>query len=121
MINRERVKCKCLIKIDCQSETDCFALAVRYNDGMKTKTKYSPLEQLIIRLSDCLTTESAKRLLKLRADTKLQKHIDQLADKCTEGTLTPEERSEYGDIVALDSFIAILKSKVRQRLANEGE
>ena len=76
---------------------------------------------MIADLGKCLTDESAKRLLKFRADAKLQKHIDELADKCTEGTLTPEERSEYGDIVVLDSLIAILKSKIRQRLAKKGE
>ena len=88
---------------------------------MKTKTKYSPLEQMIDGLCECLTTESAKRVLKFRADAKLQKHLDQLADKCTEGTLTPAEHSEYGDCVALDTFVVILKSKLRQRLASEDE
>jgi hypothetical protein len=87
---------------------------------MKTKTKNSPLEQMLEGLSKCLTTESAKQVLKFRADAKLQKHLDQLADKCTEGTLTPEERSEYGDCVTLGTFLAILNSKIRQRLAKKG-
>ena len=99
----------------------CSIGAARYNNRMKTKAKYSPLVQMIDRLNKCLTTESAKRVLKLRADAKLQKHMDELADKCTEGELTPEERSEYRDIIALDTFLAILKSKIRQRLASEGE
>ena len=76
---------------------------------------------MIDNLSKCLTTESAKRILKLRADAKSQKHLDELADKSTEGTLTPEERSEYGACVTFGSFMTILKSKIRQRLANEGE
>jgi len=87
---------------------------------MKTKTKSSPVDQMFDLLTQCLTTESAKRLLKLRAGPKLQKQIDELADKCTEGSLTPDERAEYGEFVALDTYIAILKSKVRQRLAKEG-
>ena len=99
----------------------CFAWVVRYNDRMKTKTKYSPLEQMIDGLSKCLTPESAKQVLKFRADAKLQKHLHQLADKCTEGTLTPEERSEYGDCVTLGTFLAILQSKIRQKLAQKGE
>src|SRR2546430_1063456 len=94
-----------------------FTLYAHYNDRMKSKTKYSPLEQMVTRLSECLTADSAKRLLKLRADAKLQKHIDDLADKCTEGTLTPEERAEYGAIVSLSTFVAMLKSKARQKLA----
>jgi hypothetical protein len=88
---------------------------------MKTKTKYSPLAQMIEGLSKCLDADSAERVLKLRADAKLQKHIDMLADKCTEGTLTPEERAEYGEIVRLGTFIAILKSKIRQRSAREAK
>ena len=47
----------------------------------------------------------------------VQKHIDQLADKCTEGTLTPEERAKYGELVRLGTIMAMLKSKIRQRLA----
>jgi uncharacterized protein YgiM (DUF1202 family) len=96
-------------------------MAAWYNFSMKTKTKYSPLVQMLDGLCQCLDTESAKRLLKFRANAKLQKHIDQLADKCTEGTLTPAERSEYGDCVTLGTFIAIMHSKIRQKLANEGE
>lgn len=88
---------------------------------MKTKTKPSPLVQIIEGLGKCMTDESATRLLKYRVDAKLQKQIDDFADKCTEGTLTAEERSEYGDIVALGTFIAILKSKIRRRLASKGE
>jgi hypothetical protein len=47
--------------------------------------------------------------------------MDELADKCTEGELTPEERDEYGECVRLDTIVAILKSKLRQRLARKGE
>ena len=100
---------------------DGLGPAARYNGRMKTKTKYSPLEKLIEGLSKCLNAESAKQLLKYRADAKLQKQIDALADKCTEGTLTPEEQAEYGDCVTLGTFIAILKSKIRQQLASEGD
>lgn len=72
-------------------------------------------------LAKCLDAEFAKRILKFRADSKLQKHIDQLADKCTEGMLTPDEHAEYGACVKLDTFVAIRKSKLRQRLARSGE
>jgi hypothetical protein len=98
-----------------------FLGGARYNVGMKTKTKNSPLAQMVEGLSRCLDPDSAKRVLKLRADAKLQKHIDQLADKCTEGTLTPDERAEYGEIVRFGTIIAMLKSKIRQRMAREGD
>ena len=98
-----------------------FVMEWRYNGLMKTKTKFSPFEKILDGLTKCLAADSAKRVLRFRADAKLQKYIDDLADKCTEGTLTPEEHSEYGDVVKLGTFIAMLKSKIRQRLANEGE
>ena len=121
MIIDGSARCKCLLKINHRNGLDCFIAAERYNSCMKTKTKYPLVVQMIEGLSKCLTTESAKLVLKFRADAKLQKHLDQLADKCTEGTLTPEERSEYGDCVTLGTFLAILKSKIRQKLAKKGE
>jgi len=88
---------------------------------MKTKTKYSPLEKMIEGLAECVTGESAKRILEYRADAKLQKHLDQLADKCTEAALTPEELAEYEACVKLETFIAILSSKIRQQRKRKGE
>lgn len=64
-----------------------------------------------------MTADSAKRLLELRADPALQEKIDQLADKSTAGTLTPEERSEYAAIVAAATLIGILQAKARAILA----
>ena len=97
---------------------DCNIGTVRYNGRMKTKTDYSPLEKLIEGLADCLTGESAKRVLDYHADADLQKQVDQLGNKCTEGTLTPDELKEYENLVLCDRFIAIMKSKTRQRLKN---
>lgn len=81
-------------------------------------TATSPvLERLVDPLSECLTTESAKRLLRLRADRKLQARVDYLAEKCNEGRLTAKERAEYSDYVSFGTFVALLKSKARQLLA----
>jgi len=58
----------------------------------------------------------------LKADRKLQARVEYLARRCNEGLLTPEERAEYGNYVSYGTFIAILKSKARQLLANsQGE
>lgn len=94
---------------------------VGYNSVMKTKTKYSPFDKMLEGLADCLTGESAERVLAHRADAKLQKYLDQLADKCTEGALTPEERSEYEACVKLGTLLAMLKSKLRQQAKSTGE
>jgi hypothetical protein len=82
------------------------------------KTKTAPaLDLLIEPLVECLTPESARRLLALKANPKLQARVDYLAGRSNQGMLTPEERSEYGTYVNYGTFVAILKSKARQRLA----
>jgi len=82
-------------------------------------TKTAPiLDRLVDPLSECLTPEAARRILGLKADRKLQARVDRLADRCSSGTMTPEEQAEYGNYVSYATFVAILKSKARQLLAN---
>ena len=50
------------------------------------------LERVLAAVGQCLDRQSAESLLRLRADTEMQGRIEELADKCTEGELTPEER-----------------------------
>jgi len=83
---------------------------------MKSKTSSAVLDRLIDPLSRCLTPESAQRLLKLKADRGLQARVDELGEKCNDGTLTPEEQAEYARYVSFGTFIALLKSKARQLL-----
>ncbi len=75
------------------------------------------LDGLISPLGDCLTPESARRILALKADRKLQALVDDLAARHRDGRLSPEEHAEYGRYVAFSTFVAILKSKSRQLLA----
>ncbi len=75
------------------------------------------LDELVGPLGDCLTPESARRLLALKADPKLQARVDDLAARHNRGLLLPEEQAEYGGYVYFDTFVAILKSKARQLLA----
>ena len=80
--------------------------------------KSSPvLDRLVSPLGDCLTPESARRVLALKADRKVQARVDDLAARHREGGLSPEEQAEYGRYVAFSTFVAILKSKARQLLA----
>jgi len=89
---------------------------------MKTANTAPALDRLVGPLSACLTPVSARRLLALKADAKLQARVDYLAGRCNQGLLTPEERAEYGSYVTFGTFVAILKSKARQLLANsQGE
>ena len=84
---------------------------------MKTAKSGPVLDQLVAPLGECLTPESARRLLALKVDRKLQARVDDLAGRHSRGELTPEEQAEYGGYVYFDTFVAILKSKARQLLA----
>jgi hypothetical protein len=85
---------------------------------MKAAKSAPVLDQLVAPLGDCLTPESARRLLSLKADVKLQALVDDLAGRHSRGELSPEEQAEYGRYVSYSTFVAILKSKARQLLAN---
>lgn len=75
------------------------------------------LEEVFEPLAECLTPETADRLVALRASPRLQARIDELAEKCSEGTLTPEERSIYESYVRAVNFIGVLQAKARRVLA----
>lgn len=63
-----------------------------------------------------MTPETAARFVEMRADDDVQRRIDELADKCTEGELTDEERQEYDAYIQAIDFISIMQSKARQVL-----
>src|SRR5207253_10386561 len=50
------------------------------------------LERLLEPVSSSLNEEAARKLIGLKADRKAQARVDELARKCNEGQLTPEER-----------------------------
>ena len=80
------------------------------------------LDRLVSQLGDCLTPESAQRILSLKADPELQAQVNELAARHSKGRLTPEEQAQYGSYVSFATFVAILKSKARQLLtARRGE
>jgi hypothetical protein len=85
---------------------------------MKTANTTPALDRLVGPLGECLTAESARRLLALKADTKLQARVNYLAARNSGGLLTPEERAEYGNYVTFGTFVSTLKSNARQLLAN---
>jgi hypothetical protein len=75
------------------------------------------LERVLAAVGQCLDRQSAESLLRLRADTEMQGRIEELADKSTEGRLTPEERDEYEAMIRVGNFVAILQAKARRLLA----
>jgi hypothetical protein len=81
---------------------------------MKTgETTASVLDRLLEPVSQCLSLAGAQALLEVRADAVAQARIEELAEKCNAGQLTPEERREYETYVHVGNLIAILQAKAR--------
>jgi hypothetical protein len=76
------------------------------------------LDCLLDPVARCLSKSAARELVGLRADEETQARIRELAEKCNEGTLSPEERSEYESYVMAKGIVAILQAKARARLEN---
>jgi hypothetical protein len=71
------------------------------------------LDRILDPVGDALGPEAARRLLGLRADAETQRKVDELADRCNEGTLSNEERSEYEALVAAATVLGVLQAKAR--------
>jgi hypothetical protein len=75
------------------------------------------LNRVLEPVARCLTKRAARELASLRADETAQVQVRELAEKCNEETLTPEERAEYEACVMAANIVAILQAKARTRLA----
>jgi len=74
------------------------------------------LERMVDPIGKALTPDAARAILAVRADDETQDRIDELADRCTEGRLSPEERAEYQEFVSLFNLLALLQSRARSVL-----
>ena len=84
---------------------------------MPASSTDAAFERVLAAVGQCLDRQSAEALLRLRADREMQGRIEELADKCTEGRLTSEERDEYEALIRVGNFVAILQAKARRVLA----
>jgi hypothetical protein len=75
------------------------------------------LGRVIDPIGRCLTPASAKEILGMRADKAARRRVEQLANKCDRGTLTPEERAEYQLFIEVGDFVALLQAKARRYLS----
>ncbi len=64
-------------------------------------------------LSRCLNPQSAREILSIQADADAHRRVEELAARCDEGKLTPEEQAEYQLFVEVGEFIALLQAKAR--------
>ena len=85
---------------------------------MSQPAEISILDRLLDPVTRCLTPDVARQLVALRTDPQFQERLDALADKCTEGELSPEEREEYETYVRAIHIIGVLQAKARKLLAS---
>jgi hypothetical protein len=77
------------------------------------------LTRLLAPIGECMTREMAKKVADLRADPDVQARVDELAEKCTEGELTAEERAEYESYVHAIRVIGVLQAQARSILRRD--
>jgi hypothetical protein len=61
----------------------------------------------------CFAPEVANRVTELRADPAVQACIEELAEKCYEETIIPEELAEYDAYVQAMDVVAVLQKQAR--------
>lgn len=84
---------------------------------MDISSQSAILERLFEPVGRCLTPDVARRLMELRATDDVQSRLDELADKCSQGSLTANERDEYETYVRAMNFIGVLQAKARKLIA----
>jgi hypothetical protein len=89
-----------------------------YNQLMSTPVLPSMIEHLLRPIEQSMPPEAARWLIGIRADDELQERYDELADKNTEGTITPEELSELEQYVLASEFIGLMQAKARRVLSH---
>lgn len=67
----------------------------------------SPLLQIVL-------PDKVESIASFRPDPALSKRIEELAEKSTEGELTPEEHAEYVGYVRANKFVSILKRQAER-------
>ena len=77
------------------------------------------LQQILDPFAECLTADAARKIVALRADPEMQAHIDGLAEKANEGTLTDEERADYEKFRATFHVVTMMQSRARKFLSQQ--
>ena len=82
--------------------------------GMLTTLDMTAFDRGVRPVAQMVFPEKAQAVLGFRPDPELQRQIEQLAEKSTEGSLTEAEQAEYEGSVRANKFIAILQRLARQ-------
>jgi hypothetical protein len=101
-------------------ERECNWPVRDFSGKMEDMATSTLLDRMLDPIARAFTPESARELLEVRADEETQRRIDELADKCNEGTLTTDERAEYQRYVSWFNLMTLLQAKARTYLKNNG-
>lgn len=81
---------------------------------MSHASRFTVLDEVFDPLARCLTPEVARRIVALRASEDVQRRMNELADKSSAGTLSPQERAEYEAWVRAVNLLGVLQAKARK-------
>ena len=81
--------------------------------AMADMTDRSAFDQLLRPLRRGLNAELAALLLRMQADDEVQARYEELAERNTEGQLSPAEQNELASIVRANSLLTVLKAEAR--------
>ena len=84
---------------------------------MKTNGDTVALEKFLRPMARGVSTELARALVNLTADEETQARYDALAEKRTEGQLTPAELEELESFVRVNTLPGVLKVEAQAVLA----
>lgn len=84
---------------------------------MKTNGDTVTLEKFLRPMARDLSAELARAIVNLSADEETQARYDALAEKNTEGQLTPAEREELESLVRVNTLLGVLKVEAKAVLA----
>jgi hypothetical protein len=85
---------------------------------MKNGGETTALEKLLRPLPLHFTSDLARALVNLRADSEVQLRYDQLSEKRTEGSLTSTETEELEAIVRANTLLGLLQAEARLVLSH---
>lgn len=84
---------------------------------MTSEMQRQLLESMLDPVTRCLSPESARQLVGLRADEQVQHRVDELADKSTFGALTELEKAEYEAYISAANVLGVLQAKARKLIS----
>lgn len=96
-----------------------FALVVKmwYYRRVENGERTAVLEEMLEPVTRAFSRDVAQALVNIKASDAAQARIAELAEKCSEGSLTPDERAQYETYVNAVDLISLLQAKARVWLA----